>query len=184
MTVEPALDLCVLPTARPADQALHTRECSHLTADQLGDLVPASASQIAGLITCESCRAVLDGHRGQTFGSFEDAMEAFQAPLQNRKKMREIAARLDLTEIWIPSSAPYIAVAKQRGDHVSAYFNRGRVQVRNKKSGELDEIVLPTGRATSGSRSAAARREEMARGNCPRCWMELSPVGTCVSCDG
>ena len=100
-------ELCVLPGLPASDQVLHTRECQHLSAAQLAELVPATDDQVQALTVCSSCSGVIDGYRRRTFDSFEAALEAFQAPLVNRPMMREIAATFTYTAIWIPSSAPY-----------------------------------------------------------------------------
>src|SRR5690606_15062442 len=101
----------------------------HLEAASLDALRPATPEELEQLPVCDSCRAVLDGGRRRRFDSFEEALEAYQAPLENRPLMREIAAGLEFTEIWIPSSSPYIAVSPGPGERIVAYFNRGFVDI-------------------------------------------------------
>lgn len=174
------VELCVVP----GWGMLHTRECPHLAADALGALVPATPEQATTLPVCLSCRAVVDGTRRRTFRSFDEALEAFQAPLENRPLMREIAAGLSFTEIWIPASGSYIAVAPARGITAVAYFNRGFVDVRTEDGG-YRSVELPVNRLRDGNGSAAAARrmEDPGRGVCPTCFMQLPASGRCDACD-
>lgn len=170
------------PGVPQSQQVRHTRECPHLTAAVLAELVTATAEQIEKVPACAQCQDVVNGSRRRTFESFEAAMEAFQAPLENRPKMREIAAGLTFKEIWIPASEPYIAVAPQRGEAVVAYFNRGYVAL-HKQEGGYDYVELPVNRLREGGRSASARLDDVQREVCQRCFMELPASGVCGTCD-
>lgn len=121
--------------------------------------------------------------RAQRFTSFEAALEAFQAPLENRKVMREIAAELDFGAIWIPASNSYIAVAPERGTTVLAYFNRGFVDIRQEDGGYRN-VELPVNWLRSGGRSSSAstRLDDDDRAVCTTCWMTLPSSGVCDTC--
>lgn len=166
----------------PGSTVLHTTECQHLTADGLASLVPATAEQVATLAVCKSCQKVLDGSRREVFSSFESAMEAFHAPMENRPRMREIAGTLEFSEIWIPSSRSYIAVAARRGDSASAYFSVGFAEVRRPEGG-YDTYEMPYNRlgdGTGGGSRGSQAEAELAI--CPTCFMALPQTGVCDTC--
>lgn len=167
-------EICVVPGL----QALHTRECPHLSAESLDRLIPATPEQLDAFPMCTSCRAVLDGSRRERFTSFEAAMEAFQAPLENRPTMREVAAGLEFGEIWIPASRPYIAVAERRGVPAAAYFSRGYVEVREPDGG-YRVVVLPVNSLRAGGGSVERRLELAERATCPSCYLQMPASGTC-----
>ena len=184
MTVDPAArspddELCVAP----GWDMLHTRECPHLPADALQALRSATADDLSSRLVCRSCRKVLDGARRTRFASFDAALEAYRAPVENRPRMREIAAELDFAEIWIPSSGSYIAVAPARGVIAVAYFNRGFVDVRE-DGGGYRTIELPTNwlRGGSGAAGVSRRLDDLDRAVCPTCFMQLTVSGACDSC--
>lgn len=172
------LQLCVAPGL----PMLHTRECSHLEAEAVAALQPASPEQLEELPVCSSCRAALDGGRRRRFDSFDDALEAYQAPLENRPLMREIAAGLAYSEIWIPSSSPYIAVSPGPGERILAYFNRGRVDIREDDGG-YRHVVLPVNWLRGGGGSGYWRRSERDPEKCTSCHMQLPATGVCDDCD-
>lgn len=173
-------ELCVVAGS---EDILHTAECPHLGPAALAGLVPATPEQQVELPVCSSCRKVLDGHRAQRFTSFEAAMEAFQAPLENRAVMREIAAGLEFAEIWIPASNSYIGVAPARGVSAVAYFSRGFVETR-REGGGYDVVELPVNwlRSRGRSSNATARLDDMDRPVCTSCWMALPSSGVCDDC--
>ncbi|GIG41920.1 hypothetical protein [Cellulomonas phragmiteti] len=176
--VEDADEICVVP----GWQILHTHECPHLTAESLERLTTATPEQRDAYPMCTSCRAVLDGSRRQRFTSFEAAMEAFQAPLENRPMMREVAAELEFDEIWIPAPGPYIAVAVRRGVPAAAYFARGYVEVREPEGG-YRVVALPVNSLRAGGGSAERRLEFAERATCQTCHMQLPASGRCDDCD-
>lgn len=182
MQIDHQTEWCVHPGVPPSQQVRHTRECPHLSAAALTELVTATAEQVDALPACAQCQDVVNGSRRRTFDSFEAAMEAFQAPLENRAKMREIAAGLTFGEIWIPASNPYIAVAPRRGDAVLAYFNRGYVAIHRPEGG-YDDVALPLNWLREGGRSASASADDEQREVCPHCFMELPTSGVCGTCD-
>src|SRR5690606_28908470 len=173
-----ALELCTAPGLA----MVHTRECPHLETEALQALVPATAEQLEELPMCSTCRSVLDGGRRHTFTSFDAALEAYQAPLENRPMMREIASELDFTEIWIPASSPYIAVSPGRGQRIVAYFNRGFVDIRD-EDGQFRTVTLPVNWLRGGGSRAGEWREDEDRPVCDSCYMQLPTSGVCGSCD-
>ncbi|GGC18221.1 hypothetical protein GCM10010972_34300 [Cellulomonas carbonis] len=143
--------------------------------------MPASADQLELLAMCSSCRDILDGARRRTFATLDAALEALPVPVENRARMRQIAAGLTIAQVWIPPSGSYIAVAAE-GQAASAYFNKGFVDVR-REAGGYDRHEMPSYR--SGSRSGV--RDSSAGVQvalCPSCFMQLPANGACDACDG
>ncbi|MFS0703626.1 hypothetical protein AB6N23_03815 [Cellulomonas sp. 179-A 9B4 NHS] len=158
---------------------LHTAECPHLGPDALASLRPATDEQLETLPTCASCRALLDGGRRQTFTSLEPALESLPVPLENRRRVREIAAGLTFTAVWIPASRSYVAVAEAPGITAAAYINKGFVDVR-RPGGGYDRELLPH-HGTRGRRGPGAHADAPPR-TCPSCHMQLPASGVCDDC--
>lgn len=165
----------------PDTAKLHVADCPHLSAERLAQLRPATEAEVADLLPCLSCQSIRDGARRQYFSSFDDALEALPAPVENRARMRQIAARLEIGRIWIPSSRQYIAVAPVAGADAAAYFNRSFVDVRRTEGG-YEREELPSGAQTqSGAR--AKNLAERTVTSCPACHMQLPSNGICDNCD-
>lgn len=172
----------VLPLQVTRDATmLHTAECPHLGVEALAALVPASEAQLANLPVCSSCRDILDGGRRQWFPSFDAALEALPVPLENRTRMREVAAGLTYERIWIPASRSYIAVAGEPGSAAVAYFNKGAIHV-HRPDGGYDRETLST--YTAGSGAEGARTGTSPLRLCPTCHTQLPMTGVCDVCDG
>lgn len=123
-----------------------------------------------------------DGGR-RRFDSFEAALEVYQAPLANRPRMREIAAELTFSEIWIPASGSYIAVSPGPDERIVAYFNRGFVEVRD-DDGNLQAEIFPENWIRDGGGSATSRLDAADRGVCAACSIQLPATGACGTCEG
>lgn len=170
-------DLLQMQVTQDANM-LHTRECPHLGRQALAALVPATEEQQEQLHTCSSCRDILDGGRRATFEDLGEAMEALPLPVENRARVREIAAELTYSQIWIPASRSYIAVAGTPGTAALAYINKGFVDIRRSVGG-YDREVLPLSRAGGGRASGAVSRP---RALCSRCYTMLPASGICDTC--
>lgn len=109
-------------------------------------------------------------------------MEDFQAPLENRPRMRQVAATLEFAEIWIPASRSYIAVAERRGATAAAYFASGYIDVRRPEGG-YETVVLPVNSLRVGGSSAERRLDLAERPTCPTCHTQLPASGRCDYCD-
>ena len=169
------LDLFVIPGGR----MLHTRECPHLGVENLTALRPASDGELDSLDVCTSCRAARDGARRRTFANLDEALEAFQCPVENRARVREVIARLPHAFVWIPAAESYIGVGAGPGTGASAYIGKGYLEVHT-ASGQYDRELLPVNRE-GGSRSAnspATRPETV----CPTCYTVLPATGRCDTC--
>ena len=107
----------------PGSRMLHSDDCQHQTEKSFAVMQAASPEQIAEYELCKSCRRVLTGGRRHYFSSFEEAMREYHPPLENRPRMREIAAEHDPTIIWIPPAGTYIALAPGKGMGATAHFH-------------------------------------------------------------
>ncbi len=163
----------------PQAKMLHTTECPHLDAAGLSALRRAKASEIAELPTCSSCQDILDGGRRLTFASVDAAMESLPMPLENRARVRKIASELTFSQVWIPASKAYIAVAEVAGSPAVAYFNKGFVDVRLTSGGYHREFLPRT--QAGDRRSGAADERPVAL--CPTCHTQLPASGQCDTCD-
>ncbi|WP_125775194.1 hypothetical protein [Antribacter gilvus] len=163
----------------PGSKMLHSDDCQHQTEQKIATMRPATSAEVDQLELCKSCRRVLSGSRRRYFTSFEDALEAFQAPLENRPRMRDIAGRPDRSVIWIPPSSSYIAVAPAQGAASTAEFYKS--YVAHRVDGVLTREELPVAYEVSdgGTRKPAERE----RGVCTSCYLELLPSGRCGECD-
>lgn len=162
----------------PEGSMLHTTECPHLSPAVVAGLVLASEEQIAELPQCSSCRSILDGGRRRRFETLDSAMQEFQSPLENRPRLREIAATLDFDDIWIPASQSYIALAGAGG--VVAYFAKGYADLRS-PAGGYDRELLPR-HGAFGSRGAGGGPGEVVQPVCPTCFTQLPATGVCDMC--
>lgn len=163
-----------------ASDKLHTRECPHLTAASLAVLVPATDEQLTDPDICSSCRKVLDGHRRQVFANIDEALHAFQTPLPNRPRIRELAAALPHGHIWVPASRSYIAIASEPGIDAAAYFGKTYADIRT-GTGQYARQWLPERYATS-TRSAAGHPQLPDAPTCPTCHQTLPRTGICDTC--
>lgn len=161
----------------PEGKMLHARECQHLTEKSLAYLEPATEQDLATYPICTSCRDALASGGRKYFESFDAALEALPVPIEHRVRMREIAATLDRSRIWIPASGSYIAVSAGAGVEASAYFNRTFVDTHKDGGGYVREWMP----GASGT-STAASKAEAARSVCSSCFMELPANGICDSC--
>jgi hypothetical protein len=91
-----------------------------------------------------------------TFASVEAAMESLPMPLENRARVQEIASRLAFSQVWIPASKAYIAIAEVAGSPAVAYFNMGFVDVRLTSSDDHREFPP---RSQAGDRRSSAAAE-------------------------
>jgi hypothetical protein len=172
-------DLTVCVTAEVS--MLHTRECPHLGGDALAGLLPASVEQIEALPMCSSCRKVLDGGRRQVFATLDQAMEAYRTPLENRQRVREIAAQLAYGIVWIPASRSYIGVAAAPGSSALAYFGKGYADL-HRETGGYDREWLPRN-GGGGARVGSASLDAALPKICPTCFTALPGTGICDTCD-
>jgi len=170
-----ALTLCTAPGV----DMLHTVECPHLTAAGLAALVPATADQIESVPVCSSCRGALDGERRRTFATLDAALEAYQTPLENRPRVRAIAAGLTFSRVWIPSSGSYIGIAGEPGTAAVAYFGKGYADVH--RPGGYDREWLPVSGADAGRVGRAVNGATVEV--CPTCFTQLPATGKCDQCD-
>ncbi|CPU64182.1 Uncharacterised protein [Mycobacteroides abscessus] len=131
--------------------------------------------------------AAVQGHPGAaraTFGSFDEALEEFGMPVENRVRLREIAAGLSFTEVWIPPARSYVAVGTP-GTPAAAYFGAGYVSIyRGPNDYEVVELPNFRGGPRRGGQADAFRRlEERVFGTCPTCHTQLPANGRCDTCD-
>lgn len=166
--------------AAPGLDMLHTVECPHLTAASLKALTPATDEQRESMQVCSSCRGLIDGDRRQTFDSLDEALEAFAMPLDNRPRVRQIAAGLSYGRVWIPASGSYIGIAGAPGTAAVAYFGKGYADVHH-PGGYSRELLPAHDRDTS--RGTNERKQPPEPPVCPTCYTQLPVTGRCDQCD-
>lgn len=162
----------------PASRMLHSDDCQHQTEKSFAVMQSASAEEIAEYELCKSCRRVLTGGRRHYFPSFEEALRAYQAPVENRSRMREIAAEHDPAIIWIPPAGTYIALAPGKGLGATAHFHKSHVDEHI--NGFTVREDLPSAYVTASRSAKPAQEREL--GVCPSCFMELLTSGKCGAC--
>jgi hypothetical protein len=165
----------------PGSSLLHTRECPHLTVARLAVLEPATPDEIATMNVCSSCRAILDGGRRRTFATVDAALEAFQAPVENRPLIRELVAGLPQEYVWMPAGGSYVGISAELGAEAAAYINKGFVDV-HAAEGEYQRAWLPTNGA-GGSRGRSSQHGDRPVKVCPTCQTALPATGRCDTCD-
>lgn len=157
---------------------VHTAACPHRSAAAAAALTAASDEQVTTLPVCTSCAAILDGWRRTTYDSLDNALEAYQAPVENRPRLREIAAELAYTSIWIPASGSYIALGG--ADAAAAYFGKGYADIHLPEGG-YRRIELPySGNAGNRAGGSAAGRAPAVM--CDTCHTQLPATGVCDTC--
>lgn len=159
---------------------LHIMGCTHLTTTDPTQYVEADARDRAELELCTECDREIRGVGRIEYPSFDAACEALNLPVENRPRMREIAARLEYSRVWAPQGRSYVAVGHLDGRAAVAYFNRGFVDV-HRESGGYEREEMPNYAGPSG----ATRRgvaEERAHPVCPGCGMQLPATGICDDC--
>ena len=164
----------------PYGRGLHGKDCQHIAADRLASLQPATELDRQKFKICKTCVDALAGSDRDDFDSFDAALEALPIAMAQRAAMREIAEGLDKTRIWIPSSRSYVAVSPGPGHEVTAFFNKGFVDVQQDGGGY--KRVLMAG--FSGTQTNTfAHAPDAAPASCPSCYMQLPATGRCDSCD-
>lgn len=161
---------------------LHVLGCSHLQTTDLSQLIVADATDRAERELCSECDKEIRGVGRTEYPSLDAAFEALKFPVENRPRMREIAAELDFDLVWAPQARSYVAVGhRDRHAAAAAYFNRGFVDVHI-DTGGYTRHELPT----AVQRGGGDGRRQVAERNaatCPTCFLELPASGTCDTCD-
>ena len=112
------------------------------------------------------------------FEDVESAMAALPVPVESRPLVRETIRGIKYDEIWINDANGYVALS-HRGDKVSAYINRGFVDVLD--GPDYVRTTLPGFVVREGGvRREAVREAEVAR--CPVHHMALPANGVCDDC--
>ncbi|ANC32160.1 hypothetical protein [Isoptericola dokdonensis] len=160
---------------------LHVMGCSHLPSADPSDFVLADAADLADLAVCTECDKEIRGIGRIPYESLDAAFEDVKLPVENRPRMREIAAELDYTRIWAPQGRSYVAVGHLDGRAAAAYFTHGHVDVRvddaTYRREEMPNFTRTSGR---GGRVAATERPAAV---CPTCAVQLPATGLCDDCD-
>jgi hypothetical protein len=164
----------------PGGSLLHTRECPHLTVAHLAALVQATPDDLASTEVCSSCRSILDGSRRRTFTTVDAALEAFQAPVENRTLIREVVAGLPQGYVWMPAGGSYVGISAELGVEAAAYICKGYVDVHT-AGGTYERTWLPTN-GSGGSRGRSTQRADRPEKVCPTCQTVLPGTGRCDTC--
>jgi hypothetical protein len=135
---------------------------------------PIPVSDPDDLDATEVCGSCADEARGigrTYFNDFEDALESYQVPLDNRPRYRQVAAQHDHDTIWIPRSRAYVAIA--RGNtRAAAYFGKGYIWTY-----ESGREAMPNYAGASGGAGSGSGERPLLL--CPVCHQALPGTGVC-----
>ena len=122
------------------------------------------------LPVCDWCARELSGHGRRYYDDLGLAIEAFRAPLENRRLIRDELRHVEHDAIWIPYSGSYVALGRQgRG---VAWTGKTYVVPRAGVSIALHGY-------SDSSRGARSRAEQRPGVVCPSCWTVRSVSGVC-----
>lgn len=119
-----------------------------------------------------------DGHR--RFDRFDDALDEYGVPVENRATMRQVAGTLGAVRFDIPPSYAYVAAYASSGPAV-AYFHKGKVDLHT-GPGTYRVVRFPVSYTSAGG---ARRSTPLTRGHalCPLHGIVLPTSGVCDWCD-
>ena len=98
----------------------HVRNCPHLRAK---DVLEAAESD--GEV-CSWCAAELSGKGRTYYDTVQQALQRFGAERTNWPHITDLVADVDPSHVWVPASAPYIALA--RDGKVAVWVHRTKVE--------------------------------------------------------
>ena len=125
------------------------------------------------LPVCDWCFRELSGHGRRYYADLDLALEAFQAPLENRRLIDAELRDVEHDSIWMPYSGSYVALGLEgRG---VAWTGKTYVVPRPGVSIPLHGYAAGEG----GDRSGSGQRVGV---TCSCCWQEKSVTGHC-DCD-
>ncbi|GAA3208728.1 hypothetical protein ACFP63_11630 [Oerskovia jenensis] len=149
----------------------HLRVCPHLQVTDADRILAAHGEVPERLPVCQWSQAEIDGVGRTYHPSFDAALEAFGAPVENRPRMREIAAGETYDRIWTPNSMTYVALGSGAAGVAVAWFLKGIVYT----GAGPEELAV----ARSTSRATAGTADEPRGLPCPSCFMVLPNSGLC-----
>ena len=154
----------------PSGGKVHLPRCSHLSISS--ELIPVPEPEdLDDAGVCAECANEARGIGRIPFDSFDEALESYQAPLENRPRYREVASERDYDTIWIPRSRSYIGISKGN-TRAAAYFGKGYVWTYE---AGLEQMPNYAG-SSSGSGSGPGERPAPV---CPVCRETLPGTGIC-----
>ena len=125
------------------------------------------------LPVCDWCAKELSGHGRRYFDDLRLALDAFRAPLENRRLIQTELQHVRHDRIWMPYSGSYVALGLEgRG---VAWTGKTYVVPRA-------GVSIPLHGYTDADRSGFSRPEQRTGGKCPDCWQHRSVSGACA-CD-
>lgn len=148
----------------------HLRACPHLQVTESERVLAATGEAPAGLPVCQWSQAEIDGVGRTYYPTFDAALERFGAPVENRARMREIAAGQTYDRVWTPYSMSYVAIGWGEAGPAVAWFLKSVVY-----TGAQCEELAGTGQTSRTATSVEDRPVAL----CPFCFTTLSNSGHC-----
>jgi hypothetical protein len=143
----------------------HLAQCPHV--------VGATTRPVRGdeeLPVCDWCARELSGHGRRYYDDLDLALEAFRAPLENRRLIKAELRHVEHDAIWLPYSASYVALGLDgRG---VAWTGKTYVVPR-------PGVSIPLHGYTPSARGGHTRAEPRPTAVCPSCWLVTSATGVC-----
>ncbi len=125
------------------------------------------------LPVCDWSARELSGHGRRYYDDLDRALEAFRAPLENRRLIKDELRHVQHDAIWLPGSGSYVALGLEgRG---VAWTGKTYVVPR-------PGVSIPLHGYTDSSRGGHSRNEQRPGVVCPSCREERAVSGACA-CD-
>ncbi|GIG20977.1 hypothetical protein Cch01nite_17010 [Cellulomonas chitinilytica] len=150
----------------------HLRFCSHFSDTPADRILEAAVDD--GRPLCEWSAAEIAGQGQTRFETLDEALEAYRAPLENRDRMREVAAGFTYDKVWMPNSGSYVAIAVE-GQNALAYFGKTYLWTAAGGTETLTGYVAGAGTGPASTRTQDER-------TCPTHHLSIPATGVCDYC--
>jgi hypothetical protein len=143
----------------------HLAQCPHVVGSTTRPVLDRE-----DLPVCDWCAKELSGHGRRYFDDLRLALDAFRAPLENRRLIQDELQHVEHDSIWMPYSGSYIALGLEgRG---VAWTGKTYVVPRAGVSIALHGY-------TDSEHRGISLPEQRTGGLCPSCWLVRSVSGVC-----
>ncbi|MDQ0375985.1 hypothetical protein [Cellulomonas humilata] len=151
---------------------LHLQFCPHFFDTDHDGIFEAAADDARPV--CAWSADEIAGVGQRRFDTFDDALRAYRAPIENRERMHEVAGSFTYDKIWMPRSGSYIGIAVE-GTKALAYFGMTYLWTADLGTETLKGYIAGTG---TGDRSPREFDPE----SCPTCHLTLPAIKVCDEC--
>ena len=146
----------------------HLAQCPHLVGS-----TTRPVRDDEDLPVCDWCAKELSGHGRRPFTDLGQALDAFQAPLENRSLILAELRHVEHDQVWMPYSGSYVALGL--GGRGVAWTGKTYVVPRA-------GVSIPLHGYTDSSRAGGRRVEDRPRVVCSSCFQVKAVTGVC-GCD-